>query len=87
MERWNGADVRLGLDPWVGCKWRHVLSSLIIDKLHFVGIFFLKDIGGPGVTFLMEQGWLSADNLGLVHYQDVSCWNGYLAILKASHVK
>ena len=35
----------------------------------------------------MEQGWISADDLGLVDYQDVSCWNGYLAILKASHVR
>ena len=35
----------------------------------------------------MEQGWLSADILGLVEDQDITCWNGYLAILKASHIR
>ena len=39
------------------------------------------------MTYLMEQGWLSADNLGLTDIQDVLCWNGFLAILKASHVR
>ena len=61
----------------------HFLPPLLINKC----IFFLKDIGGLSITCLMEQGWLSDAELGLVDYQDVSCWNGYLAILKASHVR
>ena len=83
----NGADVHLGIDPWVGCKWRYILPSYVIEKLHLAGIFFLKDIGEPGLTCLMEQQWLSAEYIGLVDLQDVSVWNGYLAILKASHVR
>ena len=39
------------------------------------------------MTLLREQGWLSANNLGLSNIQDVLCWNGFLAILKASHVR
>ena len=57
------------------------------DKLHSAGIYFLKDIGFPGVSNLMEQGWLSADILGLVDDQNITCWNGYLAILKSSHIR
>ena len=40
-----GAAVRLGLDLWVGCKWRHLLPSLLTVKLHSNGFFSLKDIG------------------------------------------
>ena len=36
---------------------------------------------------MMEQQWLSIDYIGLVDLQDVSIWNGYLAIVKSSHVK
>ena len=87
MEGWNGADLYIGIDSWVGCKWRHHLPTLLLDKLHYVGIYFLKDIGCPGMTRLREQGWLSANTLGLSDIQDVLCWNGFLAILKASHVR
>ena len=83
----NGADVRLGLDPWVECKWRHLLPSFLVDKLHSFGIYFLKDIGCPRVSLMLEQGWLTVDFIGLVDNQDVTCWNGYLVILKASHVR
>ena len=36
---------------------------------------------------MMEQQWLSIDYIGLVDLQDVLIWNGYLAIVKSSHVK
>src|SRR5713226_6767386 len=35
----------------------------------------------------MEQGWLSSDDLGLVGELDINAWNGYLAILKTSHIR
>ena len=57
----NGANVRIGLDPWVGCKWRHILPLSLVDKLHFARFYFLKDIGCPGVSLLIEQGWLSLE--------------------------
>ena len=50
----NGADVHLGMDPWVGYKWRHLLPYPLVEKLHSVGVFSLKDIGAPGLTVLME---------------------------------
>ena len=51
----NGVDVRIVVDPWVGCNWRHILPSSLIDKLHSAGLYFLKDIGYPGVSLLLEK--------------------------------
>ena len=62
----NGVEVRIGMDPLVGCKWRHLLLTFLIDKLHSVGSYLLKYIGCIGVSLLMEHAWLTADNLGLV---------------------
>ena len=52
----NGVDVHLGMDPWVGCKWRYILPYPMIDTLHSLGFYFPKDIRFPGVSFLMELG-------------------------------
>ena len=35
----------------------------------------------------MEQHWLTVDYIGLVDLQEIATWNGYIAILKASHVR
>ena len=35
----------------------------------------------------MEQGWLSAEVLGFVGDQEINAWNGYLSILKSSHIR
>ena len=67
----NVADMRIGLDPYVGCKWRHQLPTSLLDKLHSEGIFFLKDIGCPSMTLMCEQGWLFGNTLGLSDPQDV----------------
>ena len=66
----NGAEVCLGLDSWVGCKWRHLLSLNLVEKLHSVGVFSLKDIGIP-VSPVMEQAWLPVDHFGLIDHEDV----------------
>ena len=83
----NGAKVCIGMDPWVGCKWRQWLPSHLIDFLHSAGYFFFKDVGTLTVSYLMEQGWLSSDDLGLVENLDINAWNGYLTILKSSHIR
>ena len=56
------------------------ISPLITEKLHSYGFFSLKDIGTPGLTCLLEQSWLSVEQLGLVDQHDVIVWKGYLAI-------
>ena len=57
------------------------------DILHSAGYYFLKDVGTLPVTNLMEQGWLSYNDLGLVDNQDIIAWNGYLSILKSNHIR
>ena len=47
----------------------------------------MKDVGTSTLSYLMEQGWLSSDDLGLVGELDINAWNGYLAILKTSHIR
>ena len=31
----NGNVVCIGVDPWIGCKWRHTFPSSMIEKLHW----------------------------------------------------
>ena len=60
----TGAKVRIGIDPWLGCKWRHNLLVSMIVKLHNEGYFVLRDIACMGIALLQEQGWLYVDRLG-----------------------
>ena len=36
---------------------------------------------------LMSQSWLSADSIGFTDPLEIAAWNGYIAILKSSHVR
>ena len=83
----NGANVQIGLDPWAGCKWCHYLPSHLTNILHSAGYYFLKDVGNLPVTNLMEQGWLSSYDLGLVENQDIIAWNGYIVTVKANLIR
>ena len=46
----NGAEVRIGMDPYIGCLWRHLLPIHLIERIHSFGFYFLKDIGCPGMN-------------------------------------
>ena len=83
----SGKAVRIGLDLWVGCKWRHSLPTPMIDRLHLAGYHYLSDIGTNGMSVLMPQEWLLADTLGFNDPFEIAVWNGYTAILKSSHVR
>ena len=86
---WNvgsGFVVRIRIDPWLGCKWRHVLLAPMIDKLHDAGFSVLKDIACLGIVLLQDQGWLHADLFGFVE-QEIIIWNNYVALLISSHVR
>ena len=62
----NGAAIRLGVGPWIGCKWRHTLPPSMIEKLHLAGFYFLSDIGIPGSTCLMAQQWFTTEFIGFI---------------------
>ena len=83
----NGANVRIGMDLWAGCKWRHSLPSQLTNILHSASYYFLTDVGIVPVTNLMEQVSLSSNDLGLVENQYILAWNGYIAMLKSSHIR
>ena len=59
----------------------------MIERLHFVGFQFLSDIGIHGMSVLMSQKWLSVDSIGFIDPLEIAAWNGYIAILKSSHVR
>ena len=59
----------------------------MIDKLQSFGFIFLKDIGCLGTSVLREQGWLSAERIGLSELEDITVWNSYLTCLKTSHFR
>ena len=82
-----GRDVRIGLDPWYGCKWRHTLPVPMLDRLHLAGFYCLSDIGIHGLSTLMAQQWFSAEYIGFTAPLEIDVWNGYIAILKSSHVR
>ena len=58
----------------------------MIDRLHLDGYHYLSDIGTIGMV-LMPQEWLPADTLGFNDPFEIAVWNGYIAILKSSHVR
>ena len=62
----TGTEVRIGIDPWLGCKLRHVLPASMIDKLHNAGFSVLKDNACLGTVLIQDQGWLHADVFGFV---------------------
>ena len=83
----DGNSVRIGLDPWIGCKWRHSLPPSMIEKLHLAGFFVLSDIGLHGLTDLLAQQRTNADFIGFTDPQEIDLWNAYLTILKSSYAR
>ena len=59
----------------------------LTNFLHSVGYYFLSDVGIGPVTNLMEQVWLSSNDLGLVDNHYITAWNIYIAMLKANHIR
>ena len=51
----NGNAICIGLDPWIGCKWRHALPEPMMEKLHMAGLYCLSDIALHGMSALMDQ--------------------------------
>ena len=83
----NGNAVRIGVDPWLGCKWRHILPSSMIEKLNVAGFHYLSDIGLQGFPSVLEQQWFNADFIGFTDPHEIAVWNDYLDILKSSHAR
>jgi len=48
--------VRIGEDPWIGCKGSYRLSKAFIRDLHFVGVYFLEDATSIDGRNVWSQG-------------------------------
>ena len=48
---------------------------------------FLSDIGFHALNEVMTQLWFSAETIGFTNPQEIDDQNGYVAILKYSHVR
>ena len=83
----NGNAVCIGIDPWLGCKWKHTLPPSMIETLHLAGFHFLFDIGSHGLNAMMPQLWFYVESIGFSNPQEIDVWNDYVAILKSSHVR
>ena len=82
----TGTKVRIGIDPWIGCKWRHTLPDPMIVKLHNASFYALKDIACIGTVILQDQVWLTVDFFDFVD-QEIIIWNNYVSLLTSSHVR
>ena len=49
------------------------LPFSMMDKLHYVVLFSLSDIGCLDFSLLNNQGWINADLIGLTDQTDITC--------------
>ena len=59
----------------------------MLDRLHLASFHFISDIGIHCMSGLLSQTWLSANSIGFSDALEIAAWNGYIAILKSSHVR
>ena len=59
----------------------------MLENLHLASFYFLSDIGLHGMTTLLAQLWITIDSIGFTNPQEIDVWNGYIHILKSSHVR
>ena len=59
----------------------------MLEKLHLAGVYYLSNIGFHGMSPLMAQQWFYANFIGFTDPLEIDVWNGYIAILKSSHVR
>jgi len=82
----NGAQVRIGLDPWPGSGNAHLLPAGLIRNLNNRGIKYLAQIGDPQRSNIFTQAWVTDRQWHLP--EDWSApWQGYIQALTETHIK
>lgn len=59
----EGNEVRIGMDPWVGCGNTHRLSEGLLRHLHSRGIMHIKHISDRENSTFLQQAWESIHTL------------------------
>ena len=82
----NGAQVRIGLDPWPGSGNAHILPEGLIRHLNNRGIKYLAQIGDLQRSTIFTQAWVT-DRQWHLTAEWTEYWKGYIQALTESHIK
>ena len=82
----NGAQVRIGLDPWPGSGNTHLLPEGLIRHLNNRGIKHLAPIGDLQRSTIFTQAWVT-DRQWHLTAEWTDYWKGYIQALTESHIK
>ena len=81
----NGLRVRLGANPWMGSKGKHLLSDHLLFTLKPKGLGSLNSLADQSST-IWAQGWKSATTLDL-NIEESTKLERYLIALKTSQIR
>jgi hypothetical protein len=82
----NGLWVRLGVDPWMGSKGKHLISEPLLSTLKQKGLNNLNSLVDRSLTTLWAQGWKSTTSLEL-NIEESAELEVYLTTLKFSQIR
>lgn len=83
---WNGTNLQIGKDPWLGCNDNYALTPDLIRHLESKGIFFLNQAEKQGHSTIWVQAWKSGEELDLLP-QWWNDWKAYTLELSKSNVR
>jgi len=82
----NGARVKIGRDPWLGCERQHILPADVINALAIRGIHTLDQLAVQRPEEHWLQHWKSADMLGLGD-PEAGYLENYIRGLHSAHIQ
>jgi len=63
----DGSLARIGMDPWIGSRGRHIVSQDLITYLHSREITVFAHIADQQNLGIFNQAWKSAHQMDLPH--------------------
>ena len=78
-------NLRIGLDPWLGCGQGHILPMVVHEFLSLQNISTLDQSDDPNNTNFWQHGWKSGPHLNL-NEDMVDHWNRFTKALRSYHI-
>eukprot|EP00253_Pinus_taeda_P033090 PITA_33090 len=82
----EGNNVRIGVDPWVGCSNLHRLSDGLLRHLHNRGIMHIKHIGDSANSTFLQQAWATPRTLEIPEQWHQE-WRDFTDALTQAHIR